>query len=94
MKRIAKPKSVVFDGGTGFANALKKVWPQAEHQRCVFHVFCQVKRYTTFRPNTAAGVELYMLAKIYLKSKVKRDHIYGLNVLLNGLKSIKIFLVK
>ena len=63
MKRIAEPRMVVSDGGTGFAKALKKVWPKAKHQRCVFHVFCQVKRYTTSRPNTAAGAELYMLAK-------------------------------
>lgn len=63
MKRIAEPKVVVSDGGTGFKKALKKVWPNARHQRCVFHVFCQVKRYTTSRPNTIAGVELYGLAR-------------------------------
>ena len=28
-----------------------------------FHIFCQIKRYTTSRPKTAAGMELYMLAK-------------------------------
>ena len=44
MKRIAEPRMVVSDGGTGFAKALKKAWPKAKHQRCVFHVFCQVKR--------------------------------------------------
>lgn len=73
MKRIAEPRMVVSDGGTGFAKALKKVWPRAKHQRCVFHVFCQVKRYTTSRPNTAAGAELYMLAKDLLKIKSKKE---------------------
>ena len=63
MSRIAEPKVVVSDGGSGFAKALKHKWPQAEHQRCVFHAFCQVKRYTTTRPKTAAGIELYMLSK-------------------------------
>lgn len=63
MKRIAEPRMVVSDGGTGFNKALRKVWPNAKHQRCIFHVFCQVKRYTTSRPNTMAGVELYKLAK-------------------------------
>ena len=63
MKRIAEPRMVVSDGGTGFAKALKKVWPRAKHQRCTFHVFCQVKRYTTTRPNSMAGIELYNLAK-------------------------------
>ena len=39
--------------------------------RCIFHVFCQVKRYTTSRPNTQAGVELYSLAKNLLKIENK-----------------------
>ena len=73
MKRIAEPSMVVSDGGTGFVKALKKVWPKAKHQRCVFHVFCQVKRYTTSSPNTAAGTELYMIAKELLKIKSKRE---------------------
>ena len=37
MRRIAEPRMVVSDGGTGFAKALKKIWPNAKHQRCVFH---------------------------------------------------------
>ena len=73
MKRIAEPRMVVSDGGTGFAKALKKIWPKAKHQRCVFHVFCQVKRYTTSRPNTAASAELYMLAKELLRIKNKKE---------------------
>ena len=69
MRRIAAPVIVVSDGGTGFNKALKKVWPNAKHQRCVFHAFCQVKRYTTSRPKTLAGIELYALAKDLLKLK-------------------------
>lgn len=71
LSRIAEPKVVVSDGGTGFAKALRKVWPHAEHQRCIFHVFCQVRRYTTGKPKTAAGAELYMLAKdlLHITSK-------------------------
>ena len=63
MSRIAAPALVVSDGGTGFARALKRVWPHAKHQRCVFHAFSQVKRYITSRPKTAAGIELYALSK-------------------------------
>ena len=63
MERIPAPKLVVSDGGTGFAKALKKTWPHTRHQRCLFHVFCQVRRYTTTKPKTAAGIELYALAK-------------------------------
>lgn len=63
LSRIAEPNVVISDGGTGFRKAMRKIWPHTEIQRCVFHVFCQVRRYTTGKPNTAAGIELYALAK-------------------------------
>ena len=73
MSRIAEPAVVVSDGGTGFAKALKKVWPKAKHQRCLFHVFCQIRRYTTSRPKTAAGIALYLLAKDILHLENQKD---------------------
>ena len=73
MKRIAAPEIVVSDGGKGFAKALKKTWPRTKHQRCVFHVFSQVKRYTTGRPQTAAGNELLVLARDLLKIKSRQE---------------------
>ena len=63
LENIAPPDVVVTDGGTGFGKAVKKLWPNTKIQRCLFHVFNQVKRYTTTRPNLACGVELYSLAK-------------------------------
>ena len=79
LSRIAEPAVVVSDGGTGFVKALRKSWPNAKHQRCVFHVFSQVKRYTTSRPKTPAGVELYVLSKDLLhlgdqKEKIRWIH--------------------
>ena len=71
--RIAEPYVVVSDGGTGFAKALRKSWPDARHQRCVFHAFSQVKRYTTSKPKTAAGLELYMLSKELFNIKNKKE---------------------
>ena len=73
MSRIAEPKVVVSDGGTGFRKALKRKWPKVKHQRCVFHVFSQVKRYTTSRPNTLAGLELYSLASDLFDVKSVED---------------------
>lgn len=72
MSRISEPTVVVSDGGTGFTKALKKTWPHAKHQRCIFHVFCQVKRYTTSKPKTVAGMELYILARdlLHLESQI------------------------
>jgi hypothetical protein len=70
MMRIAPPAMVVADGGTGFAKARRKVWPKTKVQRCTFHAFCQVRRYTTSRPKLPAGVELYAIAKrlLYVKT--------------------------
>jgi transposase-like protein len=62
ISRIAPPEVVVSDGGNGFEKARKRVWKDTKVQRCTFHVFGQIKRYTTQRPNLAAGVELYGLA--------------------------------
>ena len=69
MQRIAAPAMVVSDGGPGFRKALKRVWPKAKLQRCIFHAFLQVKRYTTGRPKTIAGIEMYMIAKDLLMIK-------------------------
>mgnify|MGYP000129092437 CR=1 FL=1 len=69
MARIATPKFVVSDGDSGFRKAMKKVWKTARLQRCIFHAFCQVKRYTTTRPKTLAGMELYGIAKDLLHIK-------------------------
>lgn len=57
------PRVVISDGGYGFAKALRESWPHTNHQRCIFHAFTQVKRYTAGRPKTVAGRELYELSK-------------------------------
>ena len=66
-------QSNMSGGGTGFRKALKKKWPKVKHQRCVFHVFSQVKRYTTSRANTLAGLELYALARDLFEVKSIED---------------------
>lgn len=63
LSRIAPPDMVVTDGGSGFATAVKEVWPQTKVQRCLFHAFEQVKRCTTTRPKLQAGKEIYQLSK-------------------------------
>lgn len=63
LEPIPAPLVVVSDGGPGFARAVREAWPQTRVQRCVFHAFSQVRRYTTSRPRLQAGIELYALAK-------------------------------
>ncbi|WP_165056834.1 MULTISPECIES: IS1249 family transposase [unclassified Adlercreutzia] len=63
MQRIAAPDVLVCDGAGGIGKAMRAVWPETRMQRCTFHVFRQVKRCTTTRPKTQAGVDLYAIAK-------------------------------
>ena len=63
LSRIAPPDTVVADGGSGFASAAAKEWPETKVQRCTFHAFCQVRRKTTTRPKLQAGKGLYAPAK-------------------------------
>lgn len=90
--RIAEPYVVVSDGGTGFAKALRKSWPDARHQRCVFHAFSQVKRYTTSKPKTAAGLELYMLSKELFNIKNKKEAECWTDLFINWMKRYNKFL--
>lgn len=62
MGRIAPPDVLVCDGGGGIAKAMRALWPATRMQRCAFHAFCQVRRYTTTRPKTQAGADLYGIA--------------------------------
>ena len=68
---IPAPSVVVSDGGSGFAKAVRRVWPETRVQRCVFHAFSQVKRYTTSRPRLQAGIELYRVA--YMINSMPQD---------------------
>lgn len=69
LSHIAPPEMVITDGGTGFAKAAKACWPDTVIQRCTYHAFCQVRRYTTSRPKLQAGIELYAIAKDLLAVK-------------------------
>lgn len=62
MRRIAPPDVLVCDGGGGISKAMRSYWPDTRMQRCTFHAFEQVRRCTTYRPKTQAGVELYGIA--------------------------------
>lgn len=71
MRRIAPPDVLVCDGGGGIEKARRRIWPDTRVQRCTFHAFCQVRRCTTTRPKTQAGVDIYAIAKdlMHVKSQ-------------------------
>ena len=92
--RIAPPDVVVCDGGSGIASALARTWPTTRIQRCTFHAFSAVKRKTTTRPRTNAGVELYGLARALLTIQTREESVAWLGELTAWNHTWKTFLAQ
>lgn len=73
LRRIAPPDMVVSDGGQGFLSAVKQIWPDTQVQRCPFHAYSQVRRYTTRNPRLVPGRELLLIANELLHIKTEKD---------------------
>lgn len=73
LRRIAPPDMVVSDGGQGFRNAVKQIWPDTQIQRCAFHAFNQVRRCTTYNPRLVPGRELLLIAIDLLHIKTEDE---------------------
>jgi hypothetical protein len=69
MSRIPAPTMLVSDGAPGLAKATRQVWPQTKIQRCVVHIFWDIKSCTTTNPKLEAGKELLEIGKKLLKVK-------------------------
>lgn len=48
----------ISDGSVQIASALKEIYPEAIHQRCLVHIQRQVKNYISDNPRTEAGKKL------------------------------------
>ncbi|MFT3799183.1 IS1249 family transposase [Microbacterium sp.] len=57
---------VVCDGGTGVQAALREAWPDTLIQRCLFHVWMNLRTHLTLKPRTPAGQALLGLGRILL----------------------------
>ena len=55
LEQVHAPGVLVSDGGAGIPTALKSVWPETKHQRCLFHVQLRTTRHLTRKPRTDAG---------------------------------------
>lgn len=73
LRRIAPPDMVVSDGGQGFRNAVKQIWPDTQIQRCALHAFNQVRRCTTYNPRLVPGRELLLIAIDLLHIKTEDE---------------------
>lgn len=61
--KVAPPSMVVTDGGSGFAKAVRTIWPHARVQRCLVHIARNVRAKTTLRPKLDCGCELLELSR-------------------------------
>ena len=69
IKNFNEPEYVVCDGQNGLIKAVKSVWFNVKIQRCLFHVWMNVRQKLTLNPETQAGQELLCLSRELLKIK-------------------------
>lgn len=71
ISRIAEPIVVVSDGGTGFAKALKKVWPNSRHQRYISCVQSGETIYDKQTQNTSRIRVIYTSKRSVVSGKTR-----------------------
>ena len=69
LKNFNEPEYVVCDGQNGLIKAIKSIWFNVKIQRCLFHVWMNVRQKLTLNPETQAGQELLCLSRELLKIK-------------------------
>lgn len=75
LEQIPAPAVIVSDGGSGLPTALRRVWPETKHQRCLFHIQMNIRQHLTMRPRTDAGRALLGLSKALTKVATADDAI-------------------
>jgi len=63
LEQLPPPTVVVCDGQKGVLLAIGRCWPKARIQRCIFHVWQNVRVKLTLHPQTVAGQELLQLTR-------------------------------
>ncbi len=67
LDQFPPPIVVVCDGQKGILVAIRGCWPTARIQRCIFHVWQNVRVKLTLHPKTEAGRELLQLTRELLR---------------------------
>ncbi len=70
LAQFPRPTVVVCDGQKGILLAIARCWPQARVQRCIFHVWQNIRVKLTLHPQTEAGRELLQLTRDLWQVKV------------------------
>lgn len=55
---IPPPSVIVCDGQKGMLLSMARYWPQTRIQRCLFHVWQNIRSKLTLNPQTEAGIDL------------------------------------
>jgi hypothetical protein len=63
LQQFPPPTVGVCDGQKGILLAIARCWPQARIQRCIFHVWQNIRVKLTLHPQTEAGRELLQLTR-------------------------------
>lgn len=63
LEQFPQPTIVVCDGQKGILLAIASCWPKARVQRCIFHVWQNIRVKLTLHPLTEAGRELLRLTR-------------------------------
>jgi len=63
LEQLPAPAVVVCDGQKGILLAIARCWPRTRVQRCVFHVWQNIRVKLTLHPQTEAGRELLQLTR-------------------------------
>jgi hypothetical protein len=63
LEQFPAPTVVVCDGQKGILLAIARCWPEARIQRCIFHVWQNIRVKLTLHPLTEAGRELLQLTR-------------------------------
>lgn len=63
LQQFPSPTVVVCDGQKGISLAIARCWPDVRIQRCIFHVWQNIRVKLTLCPHTEAGRELLQLTR-------------------------------
>jgi hypothetical protein len=63
LSTLPPPSYVITDGQKGMQLAIRSIWPLTIIQRCLFHVWLNLKAKLTLNPRSEAGIDLLYLFK-------------------------------
>lgn len=73
LEQLSPPTVVVCDGQKGILLAIARCWPSVAIQRCLFHVWRNIRSKLTLHPQTEAGQELLQLTRDLWQVKTKQQ---------------------